>query len=516
MIKYLPSVSILLPLLLAFSENGNAQQMMGLASSNYAANNGIYTNPAFIADSRHRFSFHLATANVNVSNNYVHYKGPESLYQMFKEGRDLESDYLEVVKNDRPKMFTSLLEFRGPSVMVAVTNKHSFAITTRVRGSIHANNVSADAAHLLMATKNRDQLLDKVKDNNEFSLNANVNAEVGVTYAQVVLDEEKHFAKAGITVKKVMGMYSGYFINQGMNFKVTERTYPTNPPVNYSVVEIERMQAGFGYNNGDYINNVTPEKLFGWFTDGNAPGNGWGADIGFVYEFRPDIAKYRYEIDGKDRINHRQNKYKFRLGAALLDVGSVRYKNPEFTRSYKADITNRELNLDNFENAETADDYSNVVINALGANAFDYSTSFSSGLPTALNLNFDYRIWKKLYLNAMVLHNLRGKYAVAMRYNSSFSVTPRFETGMLEVALPLSLYNNYSTPGAGAMVRVGGFFVGSDNIGGLFNIGQPYGANLYLGLSVINITRGRNPVKLKRKAERRQMKATKAAAKPKK
>ncbi|WP_155801034.1 hypothetical protein [Pontibacter sp. BAB1700] len=44
----------------------------------------------------------------------------------------------------------------------------------------------------------------------------------------------------------------------------------------------------------------------------------------------------------------------------------------------------------------------------------------------------------------------------------------------------------------GAMVRFMNFYIGSDNIGGAFNLGKPYGANAYVGVSLLPLL-NRNP-----------------------
>ncbi|HRO71310.1 MAG TPA: DUF5723 family protein, partial [Chitinophagaceae bacterium] len=61
---------------------------------------------------------------------------------------------------------------------------------------------------------------------------------------------------------------------------------------------------------------------------------GFGGDIGFVYEYRPGHEKYKL-----DSNNYRRdlNKYKFRIGMALLDIGSVKYKR-DMQRSGAYDI----------------------------------------------------------------------------------------------------------------------------------------------------------------------------------
>lgn len=101
----------------------------------------------------------------------------------------------------------------------------------------------------------------------------------------------------------------------------------------------------------------------------------------------------------------------------------------------------------------------------------DSKTTFQSGLPTALNLNVDYNIVSRFYVNATWIHSLRGKYAVSMHQPSLIAITPRLDTKGLTLALPFSVYNNYSVFAVGGMLKVGPYFIGSDNIGGAFNIG---------------------------------------------
>ena len=473
--------------------------MLGLSASNYAGISRMHVNPGSIADSRSKFSLFISSFDVNISNNYVGYYGSESIYKVIKEDLDVKDDNLQVIQNNRPKLLTASVDYRGPSFMVMLSPKHSVALSTRVRGGLNFNNVSEPIAELLRAGTTSDAMLDKVYDNNQFSMNANVNAEFGLTYARVLFNKGSQFLKAGATLKKVTGVYSAHFINKDMNFKVTKRDYPSPSTDEYTNVEIQNMEAQFGYMSEDFMDGISFSKAMSWIAASDAPGNGWGADLGITYEFRPDVEQYNYTVDGKTYVNDRKNKYKFRLSASLLDLGGVKYSHKDNIRSYTMNARNKDLNLDAFENAEDPDDYAEIINRELGDEAFDIKTEFTSGLPTALHLDLDYQLASKLYVNGTVFHSLRGKYAIAMRQNSLAAITPRFETKIVEVALPLSVYNNYQIFGMGAMVRIGGFFVGSDNIGGLFNIGRPYGANVYAGLSVLNLSRGKvKPAKVKK------------------
>lgn len=464
--------------------------MLGISSSNYAGIQGLNVNPASIADSRLGFSFLLSSVDANVSNNYVRYNGPDRLYKLIKNGEPIESSYFEVLDNNQLKFFTSSVDYRGPSFMLTLSPRHSIALTTRVRGAFQGNNISESIAELIKTGGVSNELLDEISENNRFNMNANLQAEVGLTYARVLLNEDAHFLKGGVTVKGLKGVQSAHLINNNTKFKVVERLNPTSPSIVNTVIEIEEIDARYGYMHQEQVEEVTPEAVVNWFTNGDAPGKGWGADIGFVYEYRPDMAQYRKTLAGKEHINHRENKYKFRFGMSLMDLGGIRYNNPSYTRGYIVNVTDKELNINDFEGAEGVEAYAEVFNNSLGVGAADRLTSFKAGLPTTLQANFDYRFMDRLYLNAHLVQNLRAKNAIAMRRSSLLALTPRLEMKFLEIAFPVSLYNNYSNLGVGAMLRLGGFFVGTDNLSTFLNMGNKIGANVYAGFSIPNIGRG--------------------------
>src|SRR5690606_27499414 len=78
---------------------------------------------------------------------------------------------------------------------------------------------------------------------------------------------------------------------------------------------------------------------------------GFGADLGFVYEYRP-------EGSGKGPGKKNPHPYKFKLGVALLDLGSIRYeKDMDRSGGYDMDITGMErLSLQELDEVDV-DDY---------------------------------------------------------------------------------------------------------------------------------------------------------------
>jgi len=459
---------------------GGQAQQLGLSSSNFMGTHALYRNPSAIADARQSFYLNLFSFDAGVTNNFLQYDSPIPLTDIIRDNLTLEEKYLKENLNGKPKLFSLSTEFRGPSFMIRLSPKHSLGLTTRLRGGVQLSNLSEDFARLYKVYEgNNNDLVDKLSDNNSFNLNANLYSEIGLSYARVVFDREKHFLKAGLTVKKLAGGFSAHLLNEETQYTLREDA------ANNKVLEIDRINARYGYNTTeDELDNLeTPGDIMGLLLGRNSPGKGWGADIGITYEYRPKYEKYRTMMDGKEEINQRKNKYRYRVGISLMDLGSINYKSSANISGYQVERTNKRLALDDFEDAESVEEAAEVLNNALDITAADKITSYRSGLPTTLNVNLDYKIAGPLYANAAWIQDLRGKSAISMRQFSLLAVTPRIEFRALEIAVPVSLQNNYSVLSVGAMVKVGPFFVGSDNIGGALNMGTPYGANVYTGLA---------------------------------
>ena len=464
-------------------------QQLGISASNYAGTNSLYSNPSFIADSRHGFFLSLFSTEAGATNNYLRFDGPSSLFRMVRAGEEFETDYIKENLNGKAKLVTAGAEFRGPALMLSLSPRHSIAFTTRVRSGVQANNLSEDIARLYKVVEDDDEsFLNKAFQSQSMNLNANVFSELGLTYARVLADRGPHFVKGGITVKKLTGGYSAFLSINDTGFTVREGQQTGSEDADY-ILHLDRVQARYGYAAAEDFDALEPSDAIRLLTGADAPGKGWGADIGFAYEYRPDPAQYRYTMDGKSEFDVEENKYKYRLAIAVMDVGGISYADAPSVQAYSISRTARELNLNTLGEAEDTDEAIGILNQSLDAAAADRSTSFRSGLPTALNVSFDYNIAGALYANASLVQGLRGKDAVGMRQSSLAALTPRLELRKLEIAFPVALQNNYSVVTVGAMVRLLNFYVGSDNLGGAFNIGNPYGANVYAGVSLLPLLR---------------------------
>lgn len=198
-------------------------------------------------------------------------------------------------------------------------------------------------------------------------------------------------------------------------------------------------------------------------------GTGWNGDLGVAYTlFGPDSA-----TGGAARLS---------VGMALTDLGAMRFnKNAEAHRVRNGSATMGELTsfgIDSLQQLGPA--LSGMLLGDPGASLA--GRAFSIQMPMAAHLSAEYRFARRWVLRSELAVGLRqAPRAVAVR--DVLAVVPRFESRLVSVAMPLSA-DRVGRFAAGLMVRVGGFAIGSDRIGGLFGLTEVAGADIYFGAKV--------------------------------
>lgn len=484
---------------------GYAQNFFGIANSNFGGTNGLYFNPASIADSRNIVYLNLAAVNLNVTNNYLEYKAPFTMYQLAtgkvpsqyldsSGNADFKGSYL--IENEKTKGKDKSVgisaEVRQPSLLVSINRKNSFAVSSRARAFVQISDVNEE---LLNFTKSylegkidhNDVLVNQYIPAAKFSINANIYDELGFSYGRVLYDKEKHFLKGGITVKRLTGLFSLFVLNNNMQFKIhlpdTLSSLNLIDSVSITLKDLD-IKYGYAYTNLDYKPTSLQEILFGK----NPAGSGWGVDLGFIYEYRPDYKEFQYRMDNKDQIDNRKNKYKYRLGISLMDVGGIKYNGSQyglnknsrvFTLADTAFIARFQETVSGIQNGSGV----NAAIDSIIGIA-DSSSSFTAKLPSTLNLMAEARIFNHFCLNFSLIQALRGKQSIGIRQTSSLALTPRIEYKWIEFSMPILLTYDYTKLQIGSMLRLGPLFIGSDNMGGLFGWTTINGFDIYAGLSI--------------------------------
>jgi outer membrane protein OmpA-like peptidoglycan-associated protein len=477
-----------------------AQNQMGIATSNFAGTSSVYMNPAFISDSRYFGFLNLFSTNAAISNNYVYFQAPFTLWQAARgkvdpaylngEGKpDFKNEYLKERLNGKQKDINISSEARGPAILISTRSTHSFAFTTRSRLAIQSFGVSEPLARLMrngLDTLEAD-LHNKVFSDNKFSLMMNAYAEAGLTYSAILKEDDHHSLKGGFTLKRLIGGGSLYFINRGLSLEVIQRD---------SMIFVQ-SDISYGYTSEDFYKDFSVSNLF----NANRLGAGWGWDLGFTYEYRNNISKFKYRMNGRDRYDNTKNKYKVKIGAALMDFGSIKYKNERYVRAYEIEndfsvTINDTAKWKKWGQLDTLDFNSSKSFDTAVSAIFGYKsieTSFTSHMPATLNLSLDYKFTKNLYGSFTWIQSLRRKNTIGMRQTSSINIVPRYERPQFEAALPILFTYDYTVLQLGAMVRFGvaikkipffQFYIGSDNIGGVFGFTTVSGFDLYTGLGI--------------------------------
>jgi Family of unknown function (DUF5723) len=474
--------------LFLFTFHSYSQQWLGISSSNYAGTYGSYSNPANIADSRYKFFLNIAGANAEIINNYAAWAAPYSFIGLttnnvpdkYRAANGLAAYKNTYTKESIGKQNSAAFvggDVRGPS-MIYTFEKAKFAIglTSRVRVLTNLNNVTSDVAHILVNGTIVPDLYGKPQDDNHFTMNLNSYTEMGLTFGVVIREQDQNFLKVGFTAKRVNGLLNVHYLAEDIDFRIDQNALR---PKRQDVL-FKNAQGVFGLTNSEAINSFqfTPQWLFGDL----AAGTGYGFDIGAVYEFRPDFDKYDLKLKGKWRTDGTKNKYQYRIGVSLLDVGRINFNNVKYVNETNIATTNTLILPGTFNKIDSPERLYNQMNNGFLLQETNYEHSFVSPLPMAFSVNFDYKLSEKIYLNVSWVQSLRSPKTIGMAQPSLLAITPRFESKQLEVSIPIALINGYRNFTVGLMGRLGSLFIGTDNISGVLNIGNPKGINAYFGL----------------------------------
>jgi hypothetical protein len=466
----------------------SAQYFLGVSGSNYAGTNGLYLNPATVADSRHKIYVNLVSNDLFLTNNYLAWEAPYSVLGLMtntvaprhRSSRGLifwNDAYLAERLNGRRKHLRLGNDLRGPSVLLTLNDRHGVALTSRVRANLNFTDVHEPVARLIRyGTTNQN--IQPESFGEQFNLNATATLEIGATYGFVLQNDEDRFIKVGLTAKRLVGLYAAHLLASDVDYHF--ETDPRMP--RRTNIRLDNLTAKYGYTEESAFQNIRPTPA--WLL-GDAPaGSGWGMDVGLVYEYRPDHRKYSYRERNERRYDPTKNKYLYRLSLSLLDVGGIRFRNPAYVNHYQIQRQGVLFTENNFVDIAGADDVFDGVNQTLELTDGERQTKFWKTLPTAFHAGLDYKIKERVYVNTVWVQSLTSNRRLTMQVPSVLAVVPRYETKWFEASLPVALADHYSRLTIGAALRLGPVFVGTDHLGGVLNLGNPRGLDFYFGANV--------------------------------
>lgn len=424
----------------------HAQNSIGAANSNYCPTNGVVLNPANMANAKTFLDINVVGFGAYINNNFA-YVSDNNFISVISGKYDPVFLY---DKRRKPVRAFNHNFVAGPG---ATWNKgdHSIGLALNARsytGVQDLPNYSRPFIEFGVPNYTYQHNIDYTAHNIRVaSLHF---AEIKASYAYTFLKDKKNLFTGGISLKKMMSIAGGAANIYDASFDVR----------NDSLISV------FNFN-ADAMYTPNP-KLSGK--------GGMGLDLGFT--FQKMLRESGAYLPHTSKSGCRYVPYKYKAGFSIIDIGSLKFNEDSVDfagydfNSYEwynyTDIKNDNNPIGIFENQES-----------------DMSTGRVKKpnkikLPTFICTQFDYNLWASaLYVNATLIqgipHNLKS---FGIRHANSLSISARYETKLIDVCIPFSLYE-YTQPQLGFSFRVGPITIGSDKfVNWIFN-NDLYGGDIY-------------------------------------
>lgn len=462
--KLLKRVAILsAAVIMAGTNTGIAQHMMGMATSERSVMNSMYLNPSGLSGSHEKIVVSLFSMQLYADNSLG------TISKLFDINKPLEGNSTGLAfSNSGNKTFNLVapaFELRGPSLAIGFNDKlkQSFAITTRIRGMNQLNNFDQS---LYNTITDPNYISDGTYrfNTSKFNWTAHIWNEIGFSYAATVLNKGNSVLKVGFTARYLGGI--GYLTLKGNNVDVSitggsDTFRASNSDLQYASNVLSSASA---INKGLDVGGLM-ERFFG-----SKAGSGFGGDVGLTYLYRLD--------DNADKKTAVKDNYLFKVGLSVTDIGAITYKkeqNYNINVSGNGYVTGRDMitKLQNYQ------DFRAYAVQQ-GFTADTGAVDTKIQLPTTMVLTVDYRLHNRLFVNATYIGNMVNRQNFGNSYYSQLTVTPRFESKIFSFGLPVTYSMLANDIKVGFGMRVSGFFFGSDDMLAVVSDNQ-HGFGFYFG-----------------------------------
>lgn len=450
--KYLlKSLLILLSIFFAFPVLAQESK----PTSNYAGVSVITLNPAELADNRMKININLGSVYVDYQNNFSRWVAPHSFAKAAINPTKYPGDYkiLEQKTNKNTSLNAQVL---GPSVMFTIPSLN-LGFAAGVKQSIFtdlqdATNVTGTFLYKGLYYR---PLHSTIHQDEAFKFNLGTYNEFFFSAAYVLKEETNSAIKVGATLKKLSSNLTFNITADNLDYRVEQTTAVVNPIK--SDVFFTQSQGSFINASNDF--NVSAGWFLQQFTAVNGIGNGYGADIGFTYEYRPDGHKFRKKYKRRMISDPKVNKYQWKFGVGLQDLGFLRYNDPRIQIANVDEGTNQFI-FGDFTGINTTDEFVSVLEAEYGLNTANYTNSFNVLMPAAIVTHADFSLGNDFYVAAVWRQSLLSRNRIGPHRSSYILVAPRFERKWFEVIIPIAISNYYNNVNFGITGRVGPLFLG--------------------------------------------------------
>jgi outer membrane protein OmpA-like peptidoglycan-associated protein len=445
---------------------GFSQQFTGYNYDNYAGVPGMVQNPAMLPGNKYKVNVNLFSVSGLAGNNAYEVKKSKLFHFDFSDMTE-DVDYFKSANTDKKNLWINT-DVLGPSVMVTINPKNGIGFYTRARTLVNEFNLSDRSLRFF---NSNDGFYNTNIQEENLQMKAHAFGEAGLSYGYTVYQDPQQQIKVGITGKYIVGIGAA-------------AAYSKSILVNIAPSDIINQLAGdvtvrYSSNLDDAGNSDVKD-----YFDRESGNNGWGFDLGVVYEWKPLNATTGAD---NDWFSADQTPYKLRLSASVTDIGSVKYKNSQHGNSYVLNGTGHPTRELEQGDDETIEEYFSRLESIGIITTQAHQNTLKVKLPAAIRFDADWHVYKRFFVNAGTVVNMIGKNnnEFTAHYTTSFTITPRLEKKWFSVYSPVYYNLQHKKIAWGIGFRAGPLFAGSasvlSNLIGNSNISA---TDFHAGLSV--------------------------------
>lgn len=418
-------------LLLLISNSLSAQEMWGISNSNFSGNMGIFLNPTTVVGAPYQYEINLAAFDLFAENDNIYFLQSDKMiyHTLIGYARDGKDFYTRNSGLNNSFGHTLII---GPSYLRNKTTS-AWGIHSALRSEASALSVTPEAALLINNRFNAPILRGDTITTDPYSSAYASWIEIGMTYGKILRESEYHIIKWAANVNLLGGM-NGFYLN-GRNLKFT--SFDSTQLIVHSMDQTS-------------AHAIRPEggSIFGF------RGLGLSTTLGVTYINHPNRGAFDCNMS-----NDKQRKYKYRLGASLLDLGTIYYFN-------QAEVVNIKTTDERVWNGvdslgfSTFQQIDSQLIRNIGGTRED--KNFNIWLPMGLSLQFDYQLRPNLFANLSWVNRVHFAANEIARGNQ-LNASVRYERRRFEANLNFS-YFEYKQPSMGVALRYRFLVIGSDRL----------------------------------------------------
>lgn len=457
-------IAIAAVLLCLFYLSG-AQNYQSIHGSPYAGSLGVYNNPASGIHSHYNWDITLFSVQSKSSTNG--FSSTKSLLKL--------KDANVYISNGEKERFVHLIQdLHLLNARFKLNSRRAIAFGFNTRNYAHIKSKAFKFIDTLSSINSFLQFNRPAPSIGGKAI-SNTWGEVYASYSEIIRNTNLDQLSAGITIKGIRGA-SGLYL-QVDKLQFTEITQPGSPPT----FVVTDPNGRYGYSsNYDKLedNNSSNNKVndFLTYTQGSL-----SIDLGVEYMLKNDYAP---QYDDVEKL-----EYDWKIGVSVLDLGRNYFKHGKFSRQFNGVLTDvSEEDLENkFSSPDDIEDFYDslqTVVQQLQSPGPD----FYIWQPTRLVVNVDKSLTNNFYLNGELNINFfatQNKKRLYTREINLLTITPRWETAMLGVYLPIQL-NTQGQLWVGSAFKAGPLLLGIHDWRWLFNKKNAFNGGAYFALVVRN------------------------------